>query len=105
MTDDLQNMWKTAYKLTKTFGDLPGPRRIAESIRAKIDKFKQHLAVLVTICNPGIKDRHWDQVGGCLWFMEVLKNLLYGIVSMPAVGLFNRRINPAYVEQNIGHQG
>uniref|UniRef100_H2ZME4 AAA+ ATPase domain-containing protein n=1 Tax=Ciona savignyi TaxID=51511 RepID=H2ZME4_CIOSA len=27
-----------------------------------IDKFKQHLPILSTICNPGIKERHWDQV-------------------------------------------
>uniref|UniRef100_H2ZME2 AAA+ ATPase domain-containing protein n=1 Tax=Ciona savignyi TaxID=51511 RepID=H2ZME2_CIOSA len=38
------------------------PRRIAEQVKTKIDKFKQHLPILSTICNPGIKERHWDQV-------------------------------------------
>ena len=55
-------MWKTVYKLTKTFSDLVGPRRIAETVKSKIDKFKLHLPVLTTICNPGIKHRHWEQV-------------------------------------------
>ena len=55
-------MWRTMYKLTKSFSDAPGPRRIAESVRNKIDKFKQHLPILTTICNPGIKERHWTQV-------------------------------------------
>lgn len=55
-------MWRTMYKLTKTFGDQPGPRRIADSVKGKIDKFKQHLPILHTICNPGIRDRHWEAV-------------------------------------------
>jgi dynein heavy chain len=59
---EVSDMWRTMYKLTKTFNDQPGPRRIAESIKAKIDKFKLHLPVLHTICNPGIRDRHWAAV-------------------------------------------
>ena len=60
--DELLTMWRTMYKLTKTLSDLPGPRRIADSFKMKIDKFKQHLPVLTTICNPGINDRHWEKV-------------------------------------------
>jgi len=50
------------YKLTKTFNDQAGPRRIADNVRGKIDKFKQHVPILQTICNPGIRDRHWTRV-------------------------------------------
>lgn len=60
--NEVGDMWRTMYKLTKTFGDQPGPRRIADSVKGKIDKFKQHLPILHTICNPGIRDRHWDAV-------------------------------------------
>ena len=55
-------MWRTVYKLTKQFSSLPGPRRVAETFRRKMDQFKQHLPVLSTICNPGLKERHWEQV-------------------------------------------
>lgn len=55
-------MWRTMYKLAKSFSDLPGPRRVADSFKIKVDKFKQHLPILTTICNPGIKDRHWQEV-------------------------------------------
>lgn len=57
-------MYRTMYKLTKSFSDLPGPRRVADCFKIKIDKFKQHLPVLTTICNPGIKERHWEMVSG-----------------------------------------
>lgn len=61
--NDVGDMWRQMYKLTKTFNDQAGPRRIADNVRGKIDKFKQHLPILSTICNPGIRERHWQRVG------------------------------------------
>ena len=55
-------MYRTVLKLTKTFGDAPGPRRVADSVKTKIDKFKVHIPLLQIICNPGLRDRHWEQV-------------------------------------------
>lgn len=55
-------MWRTMYKLTKSLGDQPGPRNIADRVKGKIDKFKQHMPILHTICNPGIRERHWEAV-------------------------------------------
>ncbi|XP_062507706.1 dynein axonemal heavy chain 3-like [Corticium candelabrum] len=60
--EDIGNMWRLMYKLTKTFSDLPGPKRIAESIKMKLDKFKEHLPVMQVLCNKGIRDRHWEQM-------------------------------------------
>lgn len=60
--NEVGDMWRTMYKLTKTFSDQAGPRRIADSVKKKIDIFKQHMPILNTICNPGIRDRHWTQV-------------------------------------------
>ena len=37
---DVGNMWRAMYKLTKTFTDQIGPRRVAEAIKTKLDKFK-----------------------------------------------------------------
>jgi dynein heavy chain len=59
---EVEAMWRTMYKLSKTFADQPGPRRVADVLRSKIDKFKQHLPVLHCICNPGLRDRHWREV-------------------------------------------
>uniref|UniRef100_A0A8C7GW60 Dynein axonemal heavy chain 3 n=1 Tax=Oncorhynchus kisutch TaxID=8019 RepID=A0A8C7GW60_ONCKI len=73
ISEELVTMWRTMYKLTKSFSDLSGPRRVADSFKIKIDKFKQHLPILTTICNPGIKDRHWERVSTLtlpLWSSE-----------------------------------
>uniref|UniRef100_A0A8C2VP56 Dynein axonemal heavy chain 3 n=1 Tax=Chinchilla lanigera TaxID=34839 RepID=A0A8C2VP56_CHILA len=62
ITEEIGNMWRTIYKLTKTFADVPAPRRLAENVRLKVEKFKQHLPILSISCNPGMKDRHWQQI-------------------------------------------
>ncbi|XP_064624417.1 dynein axonemal heavy chain 3-like [Lineus longissimus] len=65
---EIGDMWRTMYKLTKSFSDQAGPRRIADSVKGKIDKFKQHMPVLNCICNPGIRDRHWDRMSDAVGF-------------------------------------
>ena len=60
--EEIGGMYRTVLKLTKTFGDAPGPRRVADSVKSKIDKFKVHIPLLQIICNPGLRERHWEQV-------------------------------------------
>lgn len=60
--EEISSMYRTVFKLSKTFGDVPAPRRVADSVKSKIDKFKVHLPLLQVICNPGLRDRHWEQV-------------------------------------------
>ena len=67
--DEIQNMWRTLYKLAKTFGtDIIGPKKLADQCRQKIDRFKDHLPIIQCICNPGIKDRHWDSISEVVGF-------------------------------------
>ncbi|XP_040829844.1 dynein heavy chain 3, axonemal isoform X1 [Ochotona curzoniae] len=62
ISEDIGNMWRTTYKLTKALVDVPAPRRLAENVKMKIEKFKQHIPILNISCNPGMKDRHWQQI-------------------------------------------
>ncbi|XP_076256705.1 dynein heavy chain 3, axonemal [Rhynchophorus ferrugineus] len=62
ITEYVDNMWRTLYKLAKTLGDNPGAKRIAEMVRAKVEKFRQFLPVLQTVCNKGLQQRHWDKI-------------------------------------------
>ncbi|CAG7816608.1 unnamed protein product [Allacma fusca] len=62
ISEEVEQMWKTLYKLAKSFSDLPGPKRVADTVRAKIERFRQYLPLLQTICNPGLRDRHWKQM-------------------------------------------
>ncbi|XP_071616680.1 dynein axonemal heavy chain 3 [Heliangelus exortis] len=62
ITEEVDGMWRTMYKLSKTFAELPGPKRLAETMRAKINEFKEHLPVMSVVCNRGMKERHWEQI-------------------------------------------
>ena len=61
-------MYKNANDLSQLFADSPAPRRISDAVRSKIEKFKVHLFVLETICNPGLRERHWELMGEELGF-------------------------------------
>ncbi|XP_032303513.1 dynein heavy chain 3, axonemal isoform X3 [Coturnix japonica] len=62
INEEVGNMWRVMYKLSKTFAELPMLKRLAESTKYKLDKFKQHLPVLSLVCNRGMKERHWEQI-------------------------------------------
>ncbi|KAK6993742.1 dynein heavy chain 3 axonemal, partial [Biomphalaria glabrata] len=60
--EGVQTLWRTAYKLTKVFShsDMKGPLRVSATIKAKLEKFKINMPLITALCNPGIKQRHWD---------------------------------------------
>ncbi|XP_030856161.1 dynein heavy chain 3, axonemal-like [Strongylocentrotus purpuratus] len=62
--EEVQNMWRTSYKLTKVFAhpDMMGPMRASTTIKAKLEKFKINMPLINALCNPGIKQRHWDMM-------------------------------------------
>ncbi|XP_069503771.1 dynein axonemal heavy chain 3 [Ambystoma mexicanum] len=68
IVEDVGNMWRTMYKLTKTFAEVPAPKRVAENMKFKVDKFKQHLPIISVICNRGMKDRHWEKMSEIVGF-------------------------------------
>ncbi|GAA6232467.1 dynein heavy chain 3, axonemal [Lates japonicus] len=86
ISDELDIMWRTMHKLTKSFSSLPGPCRVAKSFKSKIDQFKQHLPILTTICNPGIKDRHWEKISSIVGF-EVKPDVNSSLLNMLDLGL------------------
>ncbi|KAL7290283.1 hypothetical protein TKK_0015983 [Trichogramma kaykai] len=55
--------WKALYKLSRSLTDMPQARRIAEMARAKVDKFRQYLALLSALSNSGLQARHWQRIG------------------------------------------
>ncbi|MEE6480199.1 hypothetical protein FKM82_012486 [Ascaphus truei] len=60
--EEVQNLWKDSYKLTKAFyhPDLHGPIKVATTIKTKLEKFKINMPLVRALCTPGIKPRHWN---------------------------------------------
>ena len=55
-------MWRLLFKLSKVFSDTPAPRRMADTVRTKIDKFKRDLPIIQALGANGMRPRHWDRV-------------------------------------------
>ncbi|CAH8446322.1 unnamed protein product [Heterobilharzia americana] len=59
---EVSNQYRNLFKLEKTFDTLPAPRKIATKVRGKIEEFKEHLPLIRTLFNPGLRERHWAQI-------------------------------------------
>ncbi|KAM8856216.1 dynein axonemal heavy chain 7 [Spinachia spinachia] len=57
---DVGNYWRTLYKLEKGFSDVPKALSIAITMKRRVGDFKEHLPLVQILCNPGLRDRHWD---------------------------------------------
>ncbi|KAI9189908.1 hypothetical protein H9P43_001341 [Blastocladiella emersonii ATCC 22665] len=60
--ESVNTMWRTLFKLTKVFVEQAVPRKVAEGIKNKLDKFKVHLPLISVLRNPGLCQRHWDRM-------------------------------------------
>ncbi|KAI8904079.1 dynein heavy chain and region D6 of dynein motor-domain-containing protein [Gorgonomyces haynaldii] len=58
----VSNMYRTSFKLIKVFTDQPTPKKVAETVKNKLEKFKAYLPLITVLRNPGLRDRHWQQM-------------------------------------------
>uniref|UniRef100_A0A8D0ADE4 Dynein axonemal heavy chain 7 n=1 Tax=Sander lucioperca TaxID=283035 RepID=A0A8D0ADE4_SANLU len=59
---DVGNYWRTMYKLEKGFSDVPKALGIATTMKTKVEDFKEHIPLVQVLCNPGLRERHWDKM-------------------------------------------
>lgn len=60
--EEVGGMWRNMHKLTRSLADHPKPKQSAEAYKMKLNDFKEHLPLLQTFCNHGLRDRHWQRV-------------------------------------------
>ncbi|VEL06882.1 unnamed protein product [Protopolystoma xenopodis] len=66
--NEISDMFKVIHKLTKTLVDQPGPSKVAQKIKSKLEKFQVFLPIIQVVCNPGIQARHWDQMSDIIGY-------------------------------------
>ncbi len=59
---EVTTMWRNMYKLTLTFENDSVPLDLASITKQQIEKFQVHLPLISTLCNPGLRDRHWHDI-------------------------------------------
>lgn len=59
---------KTITKCLKSFKDIPGCRKVAEEVKQWITEFLPFAPLIQALRNPGMRERHWEQVSEKLGF-------------------------------------
>jgi len=79
--------FRMIYKLEKAFQE-PAVRKLAEIVRMKIEDFKEHMPVILTLGNPSLKSRHWEQISEIVGFpIKVDQYMTLAKVNVNLTGL------------------
>ena len=57
-------MFSLSNKLAIRFANnkMHKPEKIANDVKGELMKFRDYLPVIRSLCNPGLKDRHWKDI-------------------------------------------
>lgn len=59
---DVGNYERQLFKLERQFANAPQPRKMANRLRVQVGEFKEKMPLIQTLFNPGLRDRHWEQI-------------------------------------------
>nr|XP_033800562.1 dynein heavy chain 7, axonemal [Geotrypetes seraphini] len=59
---DVGNAWRALYKLERGFSSSPNALSMTNKIKVKVEEFREHIPLIQVVCNPGLRDRHWDSM-------------------------------------------
>ncbi|KAM9486845.1 dynein axonemal heavy chain 7-like [Clarias gariepinus] len=65
---DVSNYWRSFNKLEKSLQDSPMALQILTNVKAQTEDFKQHIPLVQVLCNPGLRDRHWEALSAVVGF-------------------------------------
>ncbi|KAF5288992.1 hypothetical protein FQA39_LY03871 [Lamprigera yunnana] len=66
--------YRNVYKLEKLFADKPVVQELAATVRERTEAFKELLPIIQTLGNPGMKERHWQEVSEIVGFPIVFND-------------------------------
>jgi dynein heavy chain len=59
---EVEEMLSVLVVVAKQLAKVPGSKRVADLVKVKLEQFRALLPLLHCICNPGLCERHWQQV-------------------------------------------
>ena len=68
IANETRTMHQQMIQLGVIFADVHGAKRVADTVRKRIEKFIGFLPLFHAVCNPGLRERHWIQVKLLIFF-------------------------------------
>ncbi|XP_073489206.1 dynein axonemal heavy chain 7 isoform X1 [Aquarana catesbeiana] len=65
---DVGNYWRALYKLERTFTNSPNAQSLTSKIKEKVEKFREIIPLVQIVCNPGLRDRHWEAMSAIVGY-------------------------------------
>ena len=59
---EVDTMFRAAFKFCKVYNENKELLLLANSMKQSVADFKPHVPLIMTICNKGMRDRHWEQM-------------------------------------------
>jgi dynein heavy chain len=72
LDNQITNAAKTIVKCSKAFRDTPGCLAITETVSGWIEEFRPYVPLIQALRNPGMRERHWQQLSERLGFEVVV---------------------------------
>ncbi|XP_070580015.1 dynein axonemal heavy chain 1-like isoform X2 [Ptychodera flava] len=64
----VSDSFKTMHKCVKYFKDIPGVQHVAKEIKQWVEEFKPYIPLIQGLRNPGMRERHWQNLSQELGF-------------------------------------
>ncbi|KAL3881803.1 hypothetical protein ACJMK2_028195, partial [Sinanodonta woodiana] len=65
---NVNDAYKTMHKSVKFFADIPSVQAVAQEIKELVENFKPYIPLIQGLRNPGMRNRHWEQLSTDLGF-------------------------------------
>ncbi|KAJ1515292.1 Dynein heavy chain 7, axonemal [Coelomomyces lativittatus] len=67
LENDVTNLWRNIYSILNAF-TTNEPMSLAQTVKEDIESFKKHIPLIRVLCNPGLRDRHWQLISEAIGF-------------------------------------
>ncbi|KAI9224435.1 dynein heavy chain and region D6 of dynein motor-domain-containing protein [Blastocladiella britannica] len=65
--NDVTSMWRNVYKILSVF-ETSEPTAMAQKVKEELEQFKLHIPMIRVLCNPGLRERHWQAISGVVGY-------------------------------------
>jgi dynein heavy chain len=65
--NETTNLWRGVYKILNVF-EHHEPAAMAQKVKEELEQFKAHIPMIRVLCNPGLRDRHWQAISNVVGF-------------------------------------